>query len=176
MTAQQNVPAFQDPYQAPDLQQAYNPGSGGLYKEWNKTGNTGIPGFFRRMFGFDTKADQAIRTAQMNQAYERASIESARAWSEYMDNTQVQRRVKDIEDAGLNPWLALQNSSLSGSSAPAVDTGGSAQASNSGEDHTSDLVKTMLYILGMVFGQRSSSGKGEQLTDEQKRYLKNLGK
>lgn len=43
-----------------------------------------------------------------DRAYERASINSARAWDEYMDSTKYQRMKDDLEKAGMNPWLALQ--------------------------------------------------------------------
>lgn len=37
------------------------------------------------------------------------ATQSARAWEEYMASTQYQRAVKDLEKAGLNPWLAVQS-------------------------------------------------------------------
>lgn len=74
--------------------------------------------------GNNAQYQEALLSDDRN--YERASISSARAWSEYMDNTAVQRRVEDIKKAGLNPWLAVQNG-ISGSGAPSVDTGGSAR-------------------------------------------------
>lgn len=42
------------------------------------------------------------------------ATQSARAWEEYMQGSQYQRAVKDLEKAGLNPWLAIQNGGVSG--------------------------------------------------------------
>lgn len=37
------------------------------------------------------------------------AVQSARAWEEYFDSTKYQRAVKDLQKAGLNPWLAVQS-------------------------------------------------------------------
>lgn len=119
-------------------------------------GETGVPGFIRKMFGDDVDARREARSTALNQAYERASIESARAWSEYMDNTQVQRRVKDIEAAGLNPWLAVQNG-ISGSGAPSVDTGGSAQHTTQ-SNQSSGLLRVLLMAVAMMARNPEAAG------------------
>lgn len=113
------------------------------------TGETGAPGWLAKFFGFDSgqKKQEAQRQAEIE--YERQSINSARAWSEYMDNTQYQRRVKDLEAAGLNPWLAVQNG-ISGSGAPSVDTGGSAQKPNNSDQSMSFLAQLLMMIAKVV--------------------------
>lgn len=119
----------------------------GLYKNW---GSSGFPGIVARFMGFDTdRYYQELDTAR-NQEYERQSINSARAWSEYMDNTQVQRRVEDIKKAGLNPWLAVQ-SGLSGTGAPSVDTGGSAQHQTHSNQSKTGLA-TLLMAIAKILG------------------------
>ena len=95
---------FSDPYN-------FDPGTyqDNFSAENGYMNTTGPTAWFHRFFGRDVNAERDYGLAQIDREYERASIESARAWSEYMDNTQTQRRVKDIEAAGLNPWLAVQN-------------------------------------------------------------------
>lgn len=112
----------------------------------------GKGGFIDRigsMLGIDRETQYEAAKVRENQAYERASIDSARAWSEYMDNTQIQRRVKDIEAAGLNPWLAVQNG-ISGSGAPSVDTGGTAQHGSSSGQSKSGLSQLLMAIAKII--------------------------
>lgn len=128
---------FVDPYAS-----EYTPGA--IYNPANSENymDSGIPGFVQRVMGVDPSHKRDYDKTMDDRAYERASISSARAWDEYMDSTQIQRRVKDIEAAGLNPWLAVQNG-VSGSGAPSVDVGGSARHKTSSKQSTS--------ILGMLF-------------------------
>lgn len=59
------------------------------------------------------------------QDYERAAINSARAWEDYLDSTKYQRMKADLEKAGMNPWLALQNGASASASGATSSTGGS---------------------------------------------------
>ena len=84
-------------------------------------------------FGDYVSGGASAKRQQQNQAnmdyaeYVRneASAKSQRDWEEYMSNTQVQRAMKDIEAAGLNPWLAIQSAGFGG----AVPTGAAASSS-----------------------------------------------
>lgn len=112
-------------------------------------GKDGFLDQIAKFFGIDREPSYQNELTRQNQEYERQSIESARAWSEYMDNTQIQRRVKDIEAAGLNPWLAVQNG-VSGTGQPSVDTGGSAQNSHSSGQSKSNLSMLLLAIAKLL--------------------------
>lgn len=100
--------------------------------------------------GFGASNEREQRLLEDDRAYERASISSARAWDEYLDSTQVQRRVKDIEAAGLNPWLAVQNGGISTSSNSTADTGGSAKHSSSSGQSKTGLLMMLLGLARLI--------------------------
>lgn len=62
----------------------------------------------------------------VNNRNEAKAVQSARAWDEYMSNTAYSRAFKDLENAGVNPYLLLN----SGSS-PATSVGSSSKGSYS---------------------------------------------
>lgn len=71
--------------------------------------------------------DNSAREFSANEA------QKQRDWEEMMSNSQTQRAVADIKAAGLNPWLALQNSGMAGST-----PSGSSASSSSGSASKAD--------------------------------------
>lgn len=152
-TSAQTTSGFVDPYSY-NYTQSYNTargyGSSNPAGRMGVTGEVGIPGFFSKLFaGYDAEQKKAEANRQAEIEYERQSIDSARAWSEYMDSTQYQRRVADLKKAGLNPWLAIQNG-ISGSGTPSVDTGGSAKTQNHSDQSMSGLAQLLMVVAKLL--------------------------
>lgn len=138
----QQTNGFVDPYAS-----EYQPGA--IYNGQDYYGDSGLPNFWMKMIGQDMSALRDYQKNLDDKAYERASINSARAWSKYMDDTQIQRRVDDIKAAGLNPWLAVQNG-LPGTGAPTVDTGGSARHKSSSKQSSSGLGMLLMALAKLL--------------------------
>lgn len=91
-------------------------------------------------------------------AWNSAEAQKNRDWQERMANTAVQRSVADIQQAGLNPWLAVQGSSaLSGGSysgAQADSSGASSAAASMMNANMNNQVK----LIGSLIQSLTSLG------------------
>lgn len=60
----------------------------------------------------------------INNRNEAKAVQSARAWDEYMSNTAYSRAFKDLENAGVNPYILLNSGST-----PSTSVGSAAKPS-----------------------------------------------
>lgn len=67
----------------------------------------------------------------VSQEYNTAERLAVQEWEEYMSGSEIQRRVKDLYAAGLNPLLALGSQASSPSVSPGRSSGASSHASSS---------------------------------------------
>lgn len=121
------------------------------------------------LFGGKEKYGTLEALGMSNLDYQRNALEAAklRNWQEQMSNTEIQRRVKDLEAVGFSPMALL--SSVSGASTP---SGAAASSSSSlGNKQSSgsllDLVKTvgMLMMAGAKLGATREIAAGKLALD-----------
>lgn len=117
-----------------------------MYSWTDNVGNA-VTGYRNRL-----EAEYNEKQNLLNKQYEQDSLASARAWEEYLDSTKYQRASKDLEDAGLNKWLAVQSgvsgsgtSSSVGSSANGVKN--NVSSNKNGESAISKLITSAVKIL-----------------------------
>lgn len=148
-----------------DMQKTYNRLTGGSNSAQGVSVYTGDPltgpasidtGY---QFGDYLGGGASAKTQQQNQANmdyaewvrNEASAKEQRAWEERMSNTQVQRAMKDIEAAGLNPWLAVQSAGF-GSVVPqgAAASSSAGQASASGASPAAAIGMGLASAYGVI--------------------------
>lgn len=100
------------------------------WKEHNSYGTLSNPDqlmvkFLNMFTGEDKRVKREYETylQNLNNRNEFNAVQSARAYDKMMDDTKVQRMMKDYEAAGLNPYLLINNGGVSVSSAPSSSKG-----------------------------------------------------
>lgn len=107
-----------------------------------------------------------------NLDYQRNALEAAklRNWQEEMSNTEIQRRVKDLEQVGFSPMALL--SSVSGASTPsgASASSSSTPGTRSGSNGLFDLIKTvgLLMMAGAKLGASREIAANKLSVDAEK--------
>ena len=87
------------------------------------------------MLGYGTTAKQMQFNADQAQLQ--------RDWEEYMSNTSYQRAVKDMQEAGLNPALALGQGGASTPTATSAHSNGTRATFANNLNSASNLIKTI---------------------------------
>ena len=122
--------------------------------------NLGLGFLFNNSSDSDWKSYEDIVNDERQ--YGQGMINDARKWWQEMADTQYQRLTKDLEAAGLNPWLALQSGGLSPASVPNIDTGSalgsvstslSQSLSNSNSNSTSAILVAVIMLLARYFAK-----------------------
>lgn len=101
-----------------------------------------------------------------NLDYQRNALEAAklRNWQEYMSNTEIQRRVKDLEQVGFSPMALL--SSVSGASTPSGAAASSSSSPGNKQNNGNallDIIKTvgMMMMAGAKLGATREIAAGK---------------
>ena len=120
-----------------------------LFKS-NSPGNT-YNNYVNALQQREAALDRSFQTQSAQEAMKWSSKEAQlnRDWQERLSNTEMQRRVADLESAGLNPVLAA---SIGGASTPAGSVGQAFSASGAQAQLSSDNVNndTLQSILGVI--------------------------
>lgn len=102
-----------------------------------------------------------VEFANANYLYSAQEAQKNRDWQEMMSNTQYQRAVKDLEAAGLNPYLAYQQGGAGTPSGSVANASGHSTGSPNG---FGQLVSAMLGGLFKLTAQSMANNSDMQRT------------
>lgn len=108
--------------------------------------------------------EEANKLASLNarnaQNFESREAQKARDWYEQMENTYVQRRVADLEAAGLNKWMAMSgNFGNTGASSASSASGHTAQTFKSDGSLEEYLIPVILQFAGQILSGVTSAAQ-----------------
>lgn len=118
------------------------------------------------LFGGGEKYDTLMKLNEMQYltATNANEAEKARDWSERLSNTEISRRVKDLESVGFSPMALF--GSVSGASTPSASAATSSPAGGSIKHSTTDSFLGLLKVMGQIMLGGAKLGAASSLSHE----------
>lgn len=96
----------------------------------------------------ETAYNREVQAAQTAMSFSASEAEKQRAYETQMSNTAYQRSAADLKAAGLNPWLAVQNSASTPSSASPSGVSASASSASTGSGDFKAILQALTSFAG----------------------------
>lgn len=118
------------------------------------------------LFGGGEKYDTLMKLNEMQylSAVNANEAEKARDWSERLSNTEVSRRVKDLESVGFSPMALFGN--VSGATTPGASMGTSSQAGAPIKHSSTDSFLGLLKVMGGLILGGAKLGAASSISRE----------
>lgn len=128
-----------------------------FYKKYNFTGSQIDPNNILSKIGnfFVGDVDSAKKLYEayltnLNISNEAKAVQSARAWEEYMDSTKYSRAFKDLERAGINPYLLLNSGNTPGVGSSSSPKASYSKASMQDQKSSTGMRDLALILFGIA--------------------------